>query len=584
MATHAPMQELPTRGSTGDDARARLLAGLPVTERRLQLAGVSTAVLEGGAGPPVVLLHGPSGYAAHWTDVIAGLVASHRVIAPDLPGHGASEMTGGPLDTAHVLEWLRALIERTCMSPPALVGQLLGGAIAARFAIAHGPRLSRLVLVDTFGLREFQPAPEFGLALSQFLAQPTTATHRSLWQHCAFDLDGLRRRMGERWAPFEDYNVERASTPSVQTAVAALMEQLGVPAIPRADLARIAVPTTLIWGRHDRATPLSVAEAASARYGWPLQVIENCNDDPPVEQPEALLRALRTALGGARRGAKEKAMTTQEHEQARAAWDQIAPGYDEFVTATHMALANEGLRRAALRPGMRFLDVAAGSGALSIPAARLGAQVLATDQSPVMLERLSARARAEGLGVETRVMDGHALEIDDDSFDLAGSQFGVMLFPDMPQGIREMARVVRPGGRVLMNVYGDPHRIEFFGLFVGAIQSVRPDFEGPPMDPPPLPFQLQDPERLRREFAAVGLQQVEVATITEKLEFQSGKHLWNWLASSNPIVAMVLDQLDLTSDETEAIRQALDRMVGERSGGNGPAVLTNPINIGIGTK
>jgi SAM-dependent methyltransferase len=201
-----------------------------------------------------------------------------------------------------------------------------------------------------------------------------------------------------------------------------------------------------------------------------------------------------------------------------------------------------------------------------------------------MLERLSARARAEGLGVETRVMDGHALELDDDSFDMAGSQFGVVLFPDMPQGIREMARVVRPGGRVLMNVYGDPHRIEFFGLFVRAIQSVRPDFEGPPMDPPPLPFQLQDPERLRREFAAVGLQQVEVATITEKLEFQSGEHLWNWLASSNPIVAMVLDQLDLTSDETGAIQEALDRMVGERSGGNGPAVLTNPINIGIGTK
>ena len=185
------------------------------------------------------------------------------------------------------------------MSPPALMGQLLGGAIAARFAVDHGDRLSRLVLVDTFGLREFQPAPEFGVALTQFLAQPTTATHRSLWQQCAFDLDGLRRRMGERWVPFETYNVDRASTPSVQTAVAALMEQLGVPAIPPADLARITVPTTLIWGRHDRATPLPVAEAASARFGWPLHMIENCNDDPPVERPEALLRVLRAALASA---------------------------------------------------------------------------------------------------------------------------------------------------------------------------------------------------------------------------------------------------------------------------------------------
>jgi ubiquinone/menaquinone biosynthesis C-methylase UbiE len=277
-------------------------------------------------------------------------------------------------------------------------------------------------------------------------------------------------------------------------------------------------------------------------------------------------------------------MTTPEYEQTRAAWDKIAPGYDEFVTGTHLWLGNEGLRRAELRPGMRFLDVAAGSGALSIPAARLGARVLATDQSPVMIERLSARARAEGLDVETRVMDGHALELDDASFDMAGSQFGVMLFPDMPKGIKEMARVVRPGGRVLMNVYGDPRRIEFFGLFVRAIRSVRPGFDGPPMDPPPLPFQLQDPERLRSELTIAGLMDVTVEATTESMEFQNGKELWDWLLSSNPITEGVLRELNLTSDERGAIRDALDRMVRERSGGNGPAVLTSPINIGIGTK
>jgi len=230
--------------------------------------------------------------------VIPGLVESHRVIAPDLPGHGASEVEGGPLDAARVLAWLGELIERTCMSPPALVGQLLGGAIAARFTINRGDRVSRLVLVDSFGLREFQPAPEFGLALHRFLAQPTEATHQDLWRHCAFDLDRLRERMGERWAPFEAYNLERARTPSVQTALATLMERFGMPAIPPAHLARIAVPTTLIWGRHDRASPLSVAEAASARFGWPLHVIETCNDDPPVERPEALLRTLREVLDG----------------------------------------------------------------------------------------------------------------------------------------------------------------------------------------------------------------------------------------------------------------------------------------------
>jgi len=277
-------------------------------------------------------------------------------------------------------------------------------------------------------------------------------------------------------------------------------------------------------------------------------------------------------------------MTAQEQIQTRAAWDNIAAGYDEFVTPTHMWLANEGLRRADLRPGMRFLDVAAGSGALSIPAARLGAQVLAVDLSPNMLERLKTRARKEGLNLETRVMDGHALELEEDTFDISGSQFGVMLFPDMPRGISELARVTKSGGRVLMNVYGAPHKIEFFGFFVGAIQAAVPGFTGPPMDPPPLPFQLQDPEKLRRELAKAGLKDIRVETITEKLEFRSGKQLWDWLVNSNPIAGAILAELNLTEEQTAVVQQALDGKVSERSGGSAPAALTNPINIGIGTK
>jgi pimeloyl-ACP methyl ester carboxylesterase len=101
--------------------------------------------------------------------------------------------------------------------------------------------------------------------------------------------------MGERWEPFEAYKLELARQPSVRSSVATLMEEFG-PAIPAVELARIAVPTVLIWGRHDRPYPLSIAEAASTRYGWPLHVIENSADDPPVEQPEALLRVLRAAL------------------------------------------------------------------------------------------------------------------------------------------------------------------------------------------------------------------------------------------------------------------------------------------------
>ena len=280
-------------------ARERLLAGLPVTQQVQQPAGVSTPVLDGGEGPPVVLLHGPGGNAAHWMQLIPDLVQTHRVIAPDLPGQGASELNAAAPDADRVLAWLGELIERNCSAPPALVGAALGGAIAARFAGEYSGRLDRLVLVDSLGLCPFQPAPAFGSALHAFLAQPDDASHDHLWEYCVHDLDVVRRRLGERWPDFKAYNVDRAQTPSVQAALAALMQQFGISEIPAADLARIAVPTALIWGRHDLATPLSVAEAASARYGWALHVIDDAADDPAIEQPEATVRALRRALHAA---------------------------------------------------------------------------------------------------------------------------------------------------------------------------------------------------------------------------------------------------------------------------------------------
>jgi hypothetical protein len=104
------------------------------------------------------------------------------------------------------------------------------------------------------------------------------------------------------------------------------------------------------------------------------------------------------------------------------------------------------------------------------------------------------------------------------------------------------------------------------------------------MDPPPRPFQLQDPERLRSELAAAGLKDINVETITETTEFRSGKDLWDWIVWSNPIVETVLGSLNLTEGERGATQQALDRLVRERAGSGGTAKLTNLINIGIGTK
>lgn len=76
-----------------------------------------------------------------------------------------------------------------------------------------------------------------------------------------------------------------------------LMPGLSAP-IPPEGLVQISVPTTLIWGRRDEGVPVHVAKLASARYGWPLHVIEDARDDPALERPQAFLAALRAALAG----------------------------------------------------------------------------------------------------------------------------------------------------------------------------------------------------------------------------------------------------------------------------------------------
>jgi len=284
--------KLDTQAPTEGDAREKLLTGIPVTERRLQLAGVSTSVLEGGEGPSMILLHGPGAYAASWHQVIPDLTTTHRVVAPDLPGHGASSMADGRLDAARVTAWLGELIERTCSTPPVLVGQLVGGAIAARFAADHGDQIERLVLVVPFGLAPFQPTPAFGAALEGFLDQPNENSHDELWNQCVFDLDALRRQPAVRWELMKAYTLDLALTGRVSAALQALMEQFGFEPIPEEVLARVSVPTTLIWGRHDSIVPLSIGEDASTRFGWPLRVIEDAGNEPAIEATQPFLRAL----------------------------------------------------------------------------------------------------------------------------------------------------------------------------------------------------------------------------------------------------------------------------------------------------
>ncbi|HSI79956.1 MAG TPA: alpha/beta fold hydrolase [Solirubrobacterales bacterium] len=279
-----------------DGARRELLAGIPVEERSVDAADIPTTVLEGGDGAPIVLLHGPGESAVNWRWVMPQLIRTHRVVAPDLPAHGATGAPEGPLDADRVLAWLGDLIARTCASAPALVGHVLGGAIAARFAARRGRELDRLVLVDSLGLARFRPSLRFAAGFIGFQARPSEQTYTRFMRQCAFDLDALRDEMGADWEAFVAYNLEQARGPNSKAA-GRLFRALGLPRIPPEELERIAIPTALIWGRHDRALRLGIAEQASARYGWPLRVIEGSADDPARDQPEAFLDALHVALG-----------------------------------------------------------------------------------------------------------------------------------------------------------------------------------------------------------------------------------------------------------------------------------------------
>ena len=279
--------------------------------------------------------------------------------------------------------------------------------------------------------------------------------------------------------------------------------------------------------------------------------------------------------------------STAEHPEFAPpeAWDAIAAGYAEHVAPGEQSLSATALRLVGLTPGDRLLDVAAGPGTLAMAGARLGATVLATDWSPQMIKQFERRARSEGWSEASgQVMDAHTLDLDDDLFDVAGSQFGVMLVPNQAAALREMVRVTKPGGRVLLIAYGSPEKFEALQLFISALQTVAPDFDGLP-DPPPLEFQVSDPDVLRERLVAAGLRDVQVDTSQlERLELSSGQDVWNWMIFSNPITAMILDDVGVSETDRATMRSTMDKSIRELANADGIAVLRAPLNIGWGRK
>jgi 2-hydroxymuconate-semialdehyde hydrolase len=270
--------------------RARLLEGLDLSERRPTLAGAETTVLEGGNGPPLVLLHGGIEVGgAYWAPVIPALAESRRLIVPDLPGLGTSDPVDR-LDAAAFDAWLTALVDDACEESPALIAHSLTGSFAVRSAAGHPDLLRRLVICGTPGIGPYRMPIGLRAAAIRFAVRPTERNSERLEGWAFHDLDALSRRDPEWLAAFDAYLRDRARVSHVKRTMRQLVGA-GTKRVPDDELARIAAPVALIWGRQDRFVPLSLAEATASRLDWPLSVIEDSGHVPHVERPQAFVDA-----------------------------------------------------------------------------------------------------------------------------------------------------------------------------------------------------------------------------------------------------------------------------------------------------
>jgi ubiquinone/menaquinone biosynthesis C-methylase UbiE len=189
-------------------------------------------------------------------------------------------------------------------------------------------------------------------------------------------------------------------------------------------------------------------------------------------------------------------------------WDRQAEIYERTghpFTRQYAEVALEGI---ALTPASRVLDVAAGTGALALAAARSGAQVLATDFSPGMVARI---AKAGLPNIEVRVMDGQALDLTNGSFDAVFSIFGVFMFPNWRKGFSELARVAKPGGKGVVATW--QARGAGSWLLLGRItRQLFPEHELS-ATPEGLAV-LNNAENLEREMITAGFRDVDVREVT----------------------------------------------------------------------
>jgi ubiquinone/menaquinone biosynthesis C-methylase UbiE len=267
-------------------------------------------------------------------------------------------------------------------------------------------------------------------------------------------------------------------------------------------------------------------------------------------------------------------------DQQPGCWDDHVPVYEEVFEPLSLAFARRALDRLGIRPGDRLIDVGAGCGGAALAAAERGAQVLAVDASLKMVARIRTRAnRTNGRAGELQavVMDGTSLAVPNAVFDSALSVFGVILFPDAVRGMQEIARVLKPGGRVAVVTWTETERYELAARLIAAITEVR----GPQAPPSVLPAQLRfrDEPVFRTLFTQAGLVVDDIVRSEQRWPLPSARWLADHVAFAPGMAAIVRG---LGADRTPVLDAFVAAL--ERDQGEGEVSLCAIAHAGIATR